>query len=182
LIFSPERGIDYCLTVVFIGQSIMTMAATPQQRRRPMPIKRIVCCTDFSENAEAAFTAALEMAEKYTADLTVIHVLPPPINPTLADTGWIMPEEPRESLVQQIEELMAQKYGSRMNGRVDYRLLVLDGHVSSEIIKFLNENPIDVVVMGAFGLSGMGLVIFGSVAKRVAHKAPCSVMLVRFRT
>jgi universal stress protein A len=159
----------------------MTMAATPQQRRGSMPIKRIVCCTDFSENAEAAFTAALEMAEKYTADLTVIHVLPPPINPTLADTGWIMPEEPRESLVQQIEALMAQKYGSRINGRVDYRLVVLDGHVSSEIITFLHENPIDVVVMGAYGLSGMGLVIFGSVAKRVAHKAPCTVMLVRSR-
>jgi universal stress protein A len=160
----------------------MTMAATPQQRRRPMPIKEIVCCADFSENAETAFAAALEMAEKYTADLTVIHVLPPPINPTLADTGWIMPEEPRESLVQQIEELMAHKYGSRINGRADYRLVVLDGHVSTEIIRFLNENPIDVVVLGAYGLSGMGLVIFGSVAKRVAHKAPCSVMIVRSRT
>ena len=106
-----------------------------------MPIKRIVCCTDFSENAEAAFTAALEMAEKYTADLTVIHVLPPPINPTLADTGWIMPEEPRESLVQQIEELMAQKYGSRMNGRADYRLVVLDGHVSTRNHQVSRREP-----------------------------------------
>ena len=146
-----------------------------------MPIKRIVCCTDFSENAETAFDAALEMAEKYAADLTVIHVLPPPINPMLADTGWIVPEEPRESLVQQIEEKMAQHYGNRMNGRVNYRLVVLDGHESTELIKFLAENPIDVVVLGAYGLSGMGLVIFGSVAKRVAHKAPCSVMIVRPR-
>jgi universal stress protein A len=159
----------------------MTMAATPQQRRRAMPIKRIVCCTDFSENAEAAFTVALEMAEKYAADMTVIHVLPPPINPMLADTGWIMPEEPQESLVRQIEEKMAQEYGNRMNGRVEYRLVVLDGHVSTELIKFIEENSIDVVVLGAYGLSGMGLVIFGSVAKRVAHKAPCSVMIVRSR-
>ena len=146
-----------------------------------MPIKRIVCSTDFSENSEAAFTAALDMAEKYAADLTVLHVLPPPINPTLADTGWIMPEEPREALVQRIEELMAQKYGGRIEGRAPYRLIVLDGHVSTEIIRFLDENPIDVVVLGAYGLSGMGLVIFGSVAKRVAHKAPCSVMIVRTR-
>jgi universal stress protein A len=34
-------------------------------------------------------------------------------------------------------------------------------------------------VVGAFGLSGMGLVLFGSVAKRISHKAPCSVMIVR---
>jgi universal stress protein A len=181
LIVSPERGIDCDPAVVFIGLPILQATATPQQRRRLMPIKRIVCCTDFSENAETAFSAALEMAEKYAADLTVIHVLPPPINPTLADTGWILPEEPRESLVQQIEEKMAQEYGNRMNGRVEYRLVVLDGHVSTELIKFLAENPIDVVVLGAYGLSGMGLVIFGSVAKRVAHKAPCSVMIVRSR-
>ena len=38
-----------------------------------------------------------------------------------------------------------------------------------------------VIVMGAFGLSGMGLVIFGSVAKRIVHRAPCSVMIVRNR-
>jgi universal stress protein A len=121
------------------------------------------------------------MAEKYAADMTVIHVLPPPINPMLADTGWIMPEEPQESLVRQIEEKMAQEYGNRMNGRVEYRLVVLDGHASTELIKFIEENSIDVVVLGAYGLSGMGLVIFGSVAKRVAHKAPCSVMIVRSR-
>jgi universal stress protein A len=146
-----------------------------------MPTKKIVCCTDFSENAAAAFDAALEMAEKYAAELTLIHVLPPPINPMLADTGWIEPEEPRESLVQQIEEKMAQLYGNRMKGLVDYRLIVLDGHVSTELINFLDDNPIDIVVLGAYGLSGMGLVIFGSVAKRVAHKAPCSVMIVRPR-
>jgi universal stress protein A len=35
------------------------------------------------------------------------------------------------------------------------------------------------VVMGSYGLSGMGLVVFGSVAKRITHKAPCSVMIVR---
>lgn len=146
-----------------------------------MSLKKIACCTDFSENAEAAFTAAVEMAEKYAAELALIHVLPPPINPLAADSGWVNPEEPRESLVQKIEEKMAQLYGNRMDGRVNYRLIVLDGHVSTELIKFLEENPIDVVVLGAYGLSGMGLVIFGSVAKRVAHKAPCSVMIVRPR-
>jgi universal stress protein A len=146
-----------------------------------MPIKRIVCCTDFSENAETAFSAALEMAEKYSADLTVIHVLPPPINPMLAETGWIPPDELRESLLQQIEEKMALEYGSLINGRADYRLVVLHGHVPTELIGFLTENPIDLVVLGAYGLSGVGLAIFGSVAKQVAHTAPCSVMIVRAR-
>ena len=40
----------------------------------------------------------------------------------------------------------------------------------------------DLVVLGSYGLTGMGLVIFGSVAKRVARKAPCSVMIARGET
>jgi universal stress protein A len=146
-----------------------------------MTIRHIVCCTDFSENADAAFSAALEMAQKYAAHLTVLHVLPPVINPTLADTEGIVPEAPKESLLLKLEEKMEQSYGSRIGKQVDYRLTVLDGHESTEILRYLEEERVDVVVMGSYGLSGMGLVLFGSVAKRVAHKAPCSVLIVRHR-
>jgi len=51
--------------------------------------------------------------------------------------------------------------------------------MDTEILQYLEENETNVVVMGSFGLSGMGLVVFGSVSKRIAHKAPCSVMIVR---
>ena len=62
---------------------------------------------------------------------------------------------------------------------VDGELVVRHGHVSTEIIRFIEETDSDLAVVGAFGLSGMGLVLFGSVAKRISHKAPCSVMIVR---
>jgi universal stress protein A len=144
-----------------------------------MAIKNIACCTDFSENADSAFNMALDLAEKYKAKLFVIHVLPPPVNPMLSDTEWVMPEIPRETLMQKLERLMDEKYSSKILESVECQIVVLDGHVSSEIIKYLETNPIDLVVLGSYGLTGMGLVFFGSVAKRVAHKAPCSVMIAR---
>ncbi len=58
-----------------------------------MRIKKIACCTDFSENAELAFEAAVEMAEKYHARLELLHVLPPVINPMLADSEWVVPAD-----------------------------------------------------------------------------------------
>jgi len=146
-----------------------------------MPEKQIVCCTDFSENAETAFITALEMAKKYPAKLLVIHVFPPVVNPMLTDMEWMPPEAPKKNLILNLEERMQQEYGDRIGDNVDYQLIVLDGHVSSEILTFLNENPVDIVVMGSYGLSGMGLVFFGSVAKRISYKAPCSVMIVRDR-
>ncbi len=146
-----------------------------------MTIKRIACCTDFSRNAELAFHAALEIAEKYSAKLFVLHVLPPVINPLLTDTEWVLPEEPKKSLMLNLEERMQLEYASGIAEGIDYELVVLNGHVSSELLRFLEEKQIDLVVMGSYGLSGAGLVFFGSVAKRVAHKAPCSVMIVRDR-
>jgi universal stress protein A len=76
---------------------------------------------------------------------------------------------------------MQQEYGSRMGEKINYQLVVLDGHISTEILKFLDEHQIDLVLVGSYGLSGMGLVFFGSVAKRIANKAPCSVVIVRQR-
>jgi universal stress protein A len=144
-----------------------------------MTIKRITCCVDFSENAGFALQKAMELAERFQAKLYVIHVLPPIVNPLETEADWVIPEEPKKSLILQVEQKMAQAYGSRMSKDMDSELLVLDGHVSSEIIRFLEQKKIDLVVLGSYGASGMGLVVFGSVANRVAHKAPCSVMIVR---
>ena len=146
-----------------------------------MSIKQIAVCTDFSENAEKAFTAALEMAEQHKAKLVLLHVMPPLINPVYSDFDSVAISQPSKSIVLEIEEKMEQEYGVRVGEGIHYELVVLDGHVSSSIIKYLEEHNIDLVVLGSYGLSGMGLVIFGSVAKRVSHKAPCSVMIVRSR-
>ncbi len=144
-----------------------------------MAIRTIACCTDFSDNAHRAVTQAIDMAARCNAKLFLLHVLPPLINPVLLDSGWIPPEMPRDAVILKIEEQMQERYGGQVPHEVDYELVVRDGHVSSEILEFIQTESIDLVVTGAFGLSGMGLVLFGSVAKRVAQKAACSVMIVR---
>ncbi len=144
-----------------------------------MSIKKIACFTDFSENSYKSFQAALELSEKYNAKLYIVHVLPPVVNPLLTDTEIMVSVSSEKSLFLNIEERMQNEYGGRIKSTIDYELVVRDGHVSSEILNFLEEQDIDLAVMGSYGLTGMGLVVFGSVAKRISHKAPCSVMIVR---
>jgi universal stress protein A len=144
-----------------------------------MGVNQIVCCSDFSDHAEAAFQTALDLAQRYNAKLYVVHVLPPVINPMLTEADLMLPEHPDENLVVSLNERMQEVYGKRIPETVDVELVVRDGHVSTEIIRFIEETDADLAVVGAFGLSGMGLVLFGSVAKRISHKAPCSVMIVR---
>ena len=143
-----------------------------------MDIRTIACCTDFSDHAHAAFDQALDLAKKYKAKLFVIHVLPPAIHPLLTEVERLASEEP-ELLFSRLQEKMQEEYEDRLSDDVEHELIVLTGHISSEIIRFLEEKGIDLAVMGSYGLSGMGLVLFGSVAKRVTRNAPCSVMIVR---
>ncbi|MBA3031068.1 MAG: universal stress protein [Desulfobacteraceae bacterium] len=144
-----------------------------------MTIKKIACCTDFSENAEAAFHMAVEMAAKYGASLSLIHVVPPLVNPLLTESEWPMPEENREGLVSKLEQRMHDKFAASVPNQTPLNIVVLDGHVSTEIVKFLEDDHTDMVVVGSYGLSGVELVFFGSVAKSIVNKAPCSVLIAR---
>lgn len=144
-----------------------------------MTIKRILCCVDFSSNADNAFKASVDMAEKYGAQLHLLHVLPPVVNPLITDIDIAIPEESSKALVQKLEDQMVEEYANKLDPAIDHVIAVKDGHVSSEILNYLLDETIDLVILGAYGLSGVELVLFGSVAKRIAHKAPCSVMIVR---
>ena len=145
-----------------------------------MGVKTIACCTDFSDNADKAVAAAGDLAHRFDANLFIVHVLPPVVNPILTEAEWIPPEEaPRETLLMQIQQRLQERYEARMPKGLTPQFMVRDGHVSTEILAFLEEQAVDLVVLGSYGLSGMGLVLFGSVTKRVSQKAPCSVMIVR---
>lgn len=160
-----------------------------------MSISKIVCCTDFSETADQAFHMAIDMAEKFSARLFVVHVIPPVVNPLKAEQDPDIYEKPGKSLILKVEERMQQEYGQRIEKKIaylfqknkslkktpqiDYEFVVLSGHISTEILDFLEKKGIDLVILGSYGLTGMGLVVFGSVAKRISHKSPCSVMIVR---
>ncbi|SMC46122.1 Nucleotide-binding universal stress protein, UspA family [Desulfocicer vacuolatum DSM 3385] len=144
-----------------------------------MDVNRILCCVDFSSNADHAFESALDLAQKYGAALHLVHVLPPVISPLITDIDLVVPPESSTALVDKLADQMIQTYGLRVPPRTDHVVRVLEGHVSSEILHYIESENIDLVIVGAYGLSGVELVLFGSVAKRIAHKATCSVMIVR---
>jgi len=123
----------------------------------------------------------MDMAEKFGAELHLLHVLPPVVNPLVTDIDIAIPEESSKALVQKLEEQMIEEYANKIDPAINHVVAVKDGHVSSEILNYLLDETIDLVILGAYGLSGVELVLFGSVAKRIAHKAPCSVMIVRKR-
>ncbi|MFH1155729.1 MAG: universal stress protein [Pseudomonadota bacterium] len=146
-----------------------------------MQITKIVCCIDFSDSSNNAFKTAVDMAKLHGASLDLIHVREPIINPLLVSGAGGLPPDAIHATLAEIEQAMTEKYLASMDPEVPCRVVVRDGHPSTEIIDYLNEVQADLAVVGSRGLSGMGLVLFGSVSRRVAHKAPCNVLVSRRR-
>jgi nucleotide-binding universal stress UspA family protein len=55
---------------------------------------------------------------------------------------------------------------------------VVAGDPSDEILSYIEEHGIDLVVMGTHGRKGLDKVIFGSVAERVVKASPVPVLVV----
>ncbi len=55
--------------------------------------KRILFCTDFSENAGLAFTYALNLARTYRAKLFILHVIQDPIFAYPSEVFAYVPEQ-----------------------------------------------------------------------------------------
>ena len=58
------------------------------------------------------------------------------------------------------------------------KTVVVAGDASEEIINYIEEHHIDLVIMGTHGRKGMDKVLFGSVAERVLKTSPVPVMVV----
>jgi len=50
-----------------------------------------------------------------------------------------------------------------------------------EILKFIDERQIDLVVLGSHGQSNIAAQRLGSTTEKIARKAPCSVYIVKER-
>lgn len=145
--------------------------------------KNIAFCTDFSENADQAFLVARDLASQFGATLNIIHVmvsfsLSPPVHATY------MPIEYDPNFVEEVTQAarnsINEKYLDKVPEGVQCHIHLLSGYAATEILRVVEEQKVDLIVMGSHGLTGLAHVLFGSTADRVVRRAPCSVLTVRF--
>jgi nucleotide-binding universal stress UspA family protein len=60
----------------------------------------------------------------------------------------------------------------------DTKTAVVVGDAAEQIINYIEDRHIDLVIMGTHGLKGMDKILFGSVADRVVKNSPVPVMVV----
>ncbi len=142
--------------------------------------KKILFCTDFSDNSDHAFSFALNLATTYEAALLILHVVVEPVS-----YYWSTPEGADELIAKQTERVKQEinaRYLQKVEELKNYEILARgsdEGRAFYEIIQTANEESADLIVMGTHGRTGFDHLIMGSTAENVVRKSPCPVLTVR---
>ncbi len=142
-------------------------------------MKRILVPVDFSEGASEALELAEDLAARYEASITIIHV-----HELLAN---LMPSGPlpvsvMETWVAESNKLLDKTKAKALElGAREVDTVFIQGTPFAEIVRFSREKAYDLIVMGTHGRAGLKHALIGSVAEKVVRKAPCPVLTVRLK-
>jgi nucleotide-binding universal stress UspA family protein len=147
-----------------------------------LPIKNILCPTDFSEPSYEALKAADELAAHFSATLHLVNVIPvvpiveAPIGVESASFNVASYQQELEGQAEKsIKTLVEQKVSKGVNVVTE----VLIGNAAGEVIRYATEKNIDLIVIATHGLSGWRRFISGSVTEQIVRQAVCPVLTIR---
>ena len=145
-------------------------------------LNRILVPTDFSDYSRAALEYGGEFAERFGAELHLVHVLQDLVG-LVPEPGLAFPPpgDYMLELQRSAEQALAGLPGAAAPEGVKVERVVRHGPPFLEIIRYAREAEIDLIVMGTHGRSGLAHMLLGSVAEKVVRKAPCPVLTVRAR-
>jgi nucleotide-binding universal stress UspA family protein len=146
--------------------------------------KKILLPTDGSKYAEKAGQHAIWIADKSIAEIVVLNVIDFPYLKSI----------PQDDLKKELEKAMDKEGNEAVNKfaaileasqcegyckNVMLTTQIKEGKPADMILKTIDEEDIDLVVMGASGKQGINRFILGSVSERVTRSAKCPVLVVK---
>ena len=149
-------------------------------------IKNILVAVDGSESSAKALDFAADMADKYGAALTVLNVsqasatvgvMPQQIMDYSGSGMIVMPNVFREIHNEILNKAIEHAKTAKPNLTISPKLV--EGDPASQIVATAKNDGFDVVVIGHKGAGRVKEMFLGSVSEKVAHLAPCPVIIVR---
>ena len=122
---------------------------------------------------------ALTIAGHYGSKLYVAHVICPEITDLLApELSPTILKQAQEFAQQRMERLLST---ARQQG-VPCQPLIGEGAVWDVLLDMIQQNGIDLIIVGTHGRRGLSKLLLGSVAEEVFRMAPCPVLTVGPKT
>ena len=135
--------------------------------------RRIVCATDFSQNARSAADVALSIALRLNATLVLVHV---------ADEAHSYEEGTRDfrSAMRSAKALLRKETQRLRCGSAPIEEVVLHGRWAELAVgDFLAKNPPLLVVVSSVSKAAFDRWTLGSVSEHIAQHSPAPTLVVR---
>ena len=141
-----------------------TIIAPPQIR-----LRNILFATDLDLSSQAALFCALDLARRYNAALYTVNVMP---HLPFVEAAEPDPEQIKLVAMQKLAALAEPFKG------IKHKELIEQGEVPEVLSKLVEDNDIDLVVIGTGARKGLEKLLLGSVAEEVFRTATCPVLTV----
>ena len=135
-------------------------------------LENILFATDFSQNAEYAFSFVKRLAELKAKRIALVHVQDE------AKLGTHLKHRIEEFNALDTERLARMKDDLVKLGAADVSMEITLGSPKKEIVKRINDRNVTLTVLGSQGRGYAGEVFLGSVSHAVARKAKTSILFI----
>jgi nucleotide-binding universal stress UspA family protein len=161
-------------------------------------LKRALFVTDGSPYSQFAldFITGSQDRQPFpmpdNVDMTVMHVLDPVFSPEMIARSWPLgnrlppvypdPEVDRFWLYQTEThgaELVKQTVEQLTQAGIHSRAVLRRGDAATQILSYIENEAIDLVISGSRGLSQVSGWLLGSVSRKIVHYAACSALVVK---
>jgi universal stress protein A len=139
--------------------------------------KHILLAADFSAHGENVANRAKDLADKFQAKLSIVHVMDNLLITDAAYGSTIPFDLDLTAELMAIAKKRLAQLADKLNISDDCRFMET-GSPKLEIIRVAKENKVDLIVVGSHGRHGFALLL-GSTANGVLHHALCDVLAVR---
>jgi nucleotide-binding universal stress UspA family protein len=142
-------------------------------------IEKILVPVDFSGNTDKIIQYAKMIAEQFSAKIDVLFV----VQELDEYSGFFIPHIPLTNFKDEMHQSASLKMRKFIDDTFEQTKLynnskVLTGDITDQINNYIQENDIDIVIMGTHGYKGVEKLLFGSIAERVVKTSPCPVLTI----
>jgi len=146
------------------------------------PVSRILAPVDFSESGNEALEAACGLASRWGSELRLLHVLEDFIHPAFYNMGATSITDLQPDIIERTEAVMDDLVGNTVPcDGVSIDRSAVEGHPGREIVRYIQDHHVDLVVMATHGRRGIRDFLLGSTTENVIAGADCPVLVVKRR-
>jgi nucleotide-binding universal stress UspA family protein len=144
---------------------------------RMLPLQKILWPTDFSDASYKSLEIVKELAARFSAAVWAIHVVQP-VSVFSAELTVTLPAYEKD-LLEYSRAALDKAITARVCSEMQIHPVIRVGSPAHEIVRFAEEEKMEIIVIATHGESAFHHFIFGSVAEKVIRLALCPVLVIR---